>query len=487
MNIFLILINKLFIFFYLFSILIVLFKLMIQRNSLNYYLSFIIILYILPTLGIIYYILFGELKLGILINNRIKYFFFKNTNLFKKFEIKFNFKKKYEIKKLYIYIFKLCKNIKGINSFKFNKLNIINDSNHILKSLIIDINMAKKKIEMIFYIWHIGGLVNKVSEALIFASNRGVKCRLIIDYFGSLLFLKSSYFIKMKLSGIYIIKACNINILNLFLKRFDLRQHRKIVIIDNYIAYTGSMNMIDTKFFKKKYFFEKLVDIMVRIEGSVSKAISIIFSLDWKIETNENILYKNINFNIFPFNYSSLNIIKLIASCPNFSKNLINRTLIRYIYSAKKKLFITTPYFIPTNDLVNAICTASQRGVDVKIILPFNNNSILLKWTSNYFFEELLKSGVSIYQFNYGFIHTKSIVIDKKFSLIGTVNLDIRSLLLNFEITLLIKDTNFIRNLYKIQKYYFSKSKIIEYNIWYKRPYWKKLIEIIFYFLSPIL
>ncbi|MGK2896974.1 MAG: cardiolipin synthase [Candidatus Makana argininalis] len=487
MKTFLNLINKLFIVFYLFLILIILLKLIIKRRSLHYFILFIIILYVLPILGIIYYILFGEIKLGIIINYRIKYFFFKTLKLITNIKIKFHFKKINKIKKFYIYIFKLCKNIKGISSFKFKRINLITNSHNILKSLIIDINMAKKKIEMIFYIWHIGGLVNKVSEALIFASNRGVKCRLIIDFIGSLSFLKSYYFLKMRLSGIYIIEALNINILNFFLKRCDIRQHRKIVIIDNYISYTGSMNMIDPQCFKKKYKFGKLIDIMVRMEGVISKAISIIFSLDWKIETNEDILSKNFNFNILPFHYSSYNIIQLIASYPDFSENSIHKILLTYIYSAKKCLFITTPYFIPTNDLINAICTVSQRGVDVRITLPFNNDSILVKWTSNYYYEELLKSGVTIYQFNYGFIHTKSIVVDKKISLIGTLNLDIRSIFLNFEITLLITDVNFVNNLYKIQKYYFSKSIIIKYNVWYKRPYWKKIIETLFYFLSPIL
>ncbi|MFI4853289.1 MAG: cardiolipin synthase [Candidatus Makana argininalis] len=487
MEIFTNIINKLFIFLYLFLILIIIFKLIIKRNSVNYFLLFLLIFYILPILGIIYYILFGEIKLGIIINNRIKYFFILTYSLIKNYKIKYNFKNINQIKKTYIYMFKLCKNIKGINSFKFNKLNLITNSKNILKSLIIDINMAKKKIEMIFYIWHTGGLVNKVSEALIFAAKRGVKCRLIVDYVGSLSFLKSYYFLKMKLSGIYIIKALNINIFNFFLKRCDIRQHKKIVLIDNYISYTGSMNMIDPKFFKKKYKFGELFDIMVRMEGIISKAISIVFSLDWKIETNENILSKNLNFSILPFNYSSFNTIQLIASYPDFSQNAIHKTLLTYIYSAKKYLFITTPYFIPTNDLINAICTVSQRGVDVRITLPYKNDSIIVKWTSNYYYDELLKSGVTIYQFHCGFIHTKSIVIDKKISFIGTLNLDIRSLLLNFEITLLIKDTNFVNNLNKIQKYYFSKSNIIEYNIWYKRPYWKKIIETIFYFLSPIL
>ncbi|MFI4846820.1 MAG: cardiolipin synthase [Candidatus Makana argininalis] len=429
------------------------------------------IFYFLPILGIIYFILFGELKLGIIINYRIR-FYFKKIN---------------KIKKKYIYIFKLSKNIKGVSSFKFNKLNLITNSSYILKSLIIDINMAKKNIEMIFYIWKEGGLVNKISEALIFAANRGVKCRLIIDYIGSVNFLNSYYFLKMKFSGIYIIKALNINIFNFFLKRCDIRQHRKIIIIDNDISYIGSMNMIDPKFFKKKNIFGKLIDIMVRMEGVVSKAISIIFSLDWKIETNEDILSFNYDFSISPFRYSSSNIIQLITSYPDFSDNSIHKTLLKYIYSAKKIIFITTPYFIPTNEIINALCTVSQIGIDVRIILPLNYDSMLIKWSSNYFFEKLLKSGVSIYQFNYDFIHTKSIIVDKKISLIGTVNLDIRSLLLNFETIMLIKDISFIKNLYKIQKYYFSNSQIIKSNIWYKRPYWKKIIELISYFLSPIL
>ncbi|BAC24512.1 cls [Wigglesworthia glossinidia endosymbiont of Glossina brevipalpis] len=462
-------------------------RILFKRRTVPSAMAWLLIIYVVPFIGAIIYLLLGELNLEKKRIKRSKIIWISALKKIKKLK---NYKEIFTTKNSHIArsLFRLCKHRQGIGGVKSEKINILNDPDNVMQSVINDINLAKISIEMIFYIWHPGGWTNYVVEVLIKAANRGVKCRLILDSAGSKNFLKSIQVKIMRKSGIKIVEALNLNILQIFLRRMDLRQHRKMILIDNYIGYTGSMNMIDPKFFKKNRKIGEWIDIMIRMEGPVASAMRIIFSCDWEIETGENIFYA-------PYDTKKCNIIKkdnnyktqVIPSGPGVSEGVIHQVLLTAIYSAKKILIMTTPYLVPSDDILHAICTASQRGVSVYIIIPKFIDSILVKWASRSFFSELLHAGVLIYQFEGGLLHTKSILVDDQLSLVGTVNLDMRSLWLNFEITLMVDNRNFGKKLKKIQTNYMSLSKVLHLKEWSKRPYWKRIIERFFYFFSPLL
>lgn len=178
---------------------------------------------------------------------------------------------------------------------------------------------------------------------------------------------------------------------------------------------------------------------------------------------------------------------QVIASGPGYTKQIIHQSFLTAIYSAKHELTITTPYLVPSNDLLHAICTASYRGVNVSIIIPKKNDSFMVKWASRSFFSKLLKSGVKIYLFKKGLLHSKSILIDKQLSLIGTANLDMRSLWLNFEITIAIDDKKFGNKLSHLHNEYISHSQLLDPKYWFLRSHWKKIVEKFFYLFSPLL
>jgi cardiolipin synthase len=173
---------------------------------------------------------------------------------------------------------------------------------------------------------------------------------------------------------------------------------------------------------------------MARMEGPVATSMGIVYSCDWEIETGKRILPPPPDVNIMPFEEASGHTIHTIASGPGFPEDLIHQALLTAAYAAKEHLIMTTPYFVPSDDLLHAICTAAQRGVDVSIILPRKNDSLLVGWASRAFFTELLAAGVKIYQFEGGLLHTKSVLVDGELSLVGTVNLDMRSLWLNLRL-----------------------------------------------------
>ncbi|ADP67777.1 cardiolipin synthetase [Buchnera aphidicola str. JF98 (Acyrthosiphon pisum)] len=462
------------------------FRVLIKRRNIPYSMSWLLTIYIIPFIGISIWFFFGELYLGKRqkkIANRIWSISNKWLHELKSCTYIFQIKNS----EVATSIFQLCKNRQGLHGIKSKKIKLLTNTKKIMQILIRDIYLARKNIEMVFYIWKPGGMADDVAIALIDSAKRGIHCRLMLDSAGSIEFFQSPWVEIMRKSGIQVVEALKVNLLRVFLRRVDVRQHRKIILIDNYIAYSGSMNLVDPYLFKKSSGIGQWIDLMTRIEGPIATTMGIIYSCDWEIETGLKILPQLPNKKMLE-NQSNKNAsIQVIASGPGFLKNMIHQALLIAIYSAKRELIITTPYLVPSEDLLEAICTAAQRGVEVSIIIPLYHDSILVKWASRVFFSELLEAGVKIFQFQKGLLHSKSILVDQQLSLIGTVNLDMRSLWLNFEITLVIDDSDFGRNLFCIQNKYISDSQLIDKKAWSMRAYWKRILEKIFYFLSPLL
>lgn len=479
-----------FVFSYSYWILIALvtFKILIKRRTVPSSMAWLLIVYIFPVIGITTYLLLGELYLGKQRSTRTKIVWSTTTQWIKKLK---NYKHIFSTENSDIAspLFKFCEHRQGIGALKNNQIQLFKKTDDIVISLIKDIEFAKNSIDMVFYIWKPGGLVNKITKKLIMAAKRGVRCRLMLDSAGCTDFFNSTYPEIMRKAGVNIVEALHVNPLYIFLRRMDLRQHRKMILIDEYISYTGSMNMVDPSLFKKNIGVGQWIDIMVRINGPITSAMSIIFSSDWKIETGEHISPILLNTHITPKNplQSLGHTIQMIPSGPACPEGIIHQVLLISLYAARKKIIITTPYLVPSDDILYAICTAAQRGVEVHIIVPQHNDSILVKWASRAFFSELLEAGVFIHQFKNGLLHVKSILIDQQLSLIGTVNLDIRSLWLNFEITLVIDSKDFSNELEATQYNYIAHSTLIDQKKWEKRPYWKRIIEHLFYFFSPLL
>ncbi|CSG22280.1 cardiolipin synthetase [Shigella sonnei] len=419
-------------------------RILMKRRAVPSAMAWLLIIYILPLVGIIAYLAVGELHLGKRRAERARAMWPSTAKWLNDLKAcKHIFAE--ENSSVAAPLFKLCERRQGIAGVKGNQLQLMTESDDVMQALIRDIQLARHNIEMVFYIWQPGGMADQVAESLM------------------------------------------VNLMRVFLRRMDLRQHRKMIMIDNYIAYTGSMNMVDPRYFKQDAGVGQWIDLMARMEGPIATAMGIIYSCDWEIETGKRILPPPPDVNIMPFEQASGHTIHTIASGPGFPEDLIHQALLTAAYSAREYLIMTTPYFVPSDDLLHAICTAAQRGVDVSIILPRKNDSMLVGWASRAFFTELLAAGVKIYQFEGGLLHTKSVLVDGELSLVGTVNLDMRSLWLNFEITLAIDDKGFGADLAAVQDDYISRSRLLDARLWLKRPLWQRVAERLFYFFSPLL
>ncbi|GAB7215844.1 MULTISPECIES: cardiolipin synthase [Dickeya] len=461
-------------------------RILMKRRAVPSAMAWLLVIYILPLVGIVAYLLFGELHLGKRRAERARQMWPVTAQWLRDLK---EYRRIFatENSEVARSLFQLCERRQGIGGIKGNQLQLLTSFDDTIKTLIRDIELAQSNIEMVFYIWQAGGLVDHVMNALLLASRRGVKCRILLDSAGSVQFFHSTYPEMMRTAGITVVDALQVNLLRAFLRRMDLRQHRKVILIDNRIAYTGSMNMVDPRYFKQDSGVGQWVDLMVRIEGPVTTTMGVIYSLDWEMETGQRLPPPPPDVNIMPFEQERGHTVQVIASGPGYPEEMIHQALLTAVYSARHQLIMTTPYFVPSDDLQHAICTAAQRGVEVSIIVPYKNDSMMVGWACKAFFTELLAAGVRIYQFEGGLLHTKSVLVDGQLSLVGTVNLDMRSLWLNFEITLVIDDDGFGSDLACVQEDYMSRSRLLNTKEWLTRPYWQRIVERLFYFFSPLL
>ncbi|ENM5765863.1 cardiolipin synthase [Vibrio mimicus] len=459
-------------------------RVVLKRRAVSVSLAWLMVIYIIPFVGVLCYFLFGELNLGRKRAERAKEMFTPFGHWFRSL----NDCQAHVQGGMGAHISRideLCNNRMGIPALSGNTLSLLNSPNEILHSVIEDIERAQYQIRMVFYIWHPGGLADAVASALIQASKRGVDVKLLLDSAGSPRFFRSSWVKMMRDAGIEVVQALEVSPWRIFLRRLDLRQHRKIIVIDDEIAYTGSMNMVDPAFFKQNAGVGQWVDIMVRITGPTVNVLSAIHCWDWEFETGSRMLPKRPECRLDE--NQPQHPIQVVPSGPGMPENLISQVLTLAINQANRSVCITTPYFVPSADLLATLKMTAQRGIKVDIIIPKKNDSLMVQWASRAFYGELLEAGVQIHEFDGGLLHTKSVVIDQQFCLVGTVNLDMRSLWLNFELTLAVDDLEFTQQMHWLQQQYITQSHSIIYSKWEQRPWHHRFLERLFYLFNPLL
>lgn len=385
----------------------------------------------------------------------------------------------------------------GIPALAGNHLELIETPDEILLSIADDIRRARSTCHLQFYIWQEGGKVTEVENALLKAAARGVTCRILVDSIGSRDFIRGMRAKSLIDAGIKIQESLPAGIIKSLFARIDIRNHRKIVVIDGEIAYTGSQNMVDPKFFKQESGVGQWIDVMVRITGPVVESLAGTFVSDWYLESKDQ-LTANLDIggtigditkrtDVHQVEKSGDTAVQLVPSGPGLVPEAIHSLLLTTIYSARDELVLTTPYFVPDESLLTALKSAAQRGIHVTVILPQKNDSKLVHYASQAHFFELAKSGVRIMLFRGGLLHSKTITVDREFSLFGSVNLDMRSFWLNFEATLFIYDRRFAGKIRTLQALYEDDSSEIELQEIERRPVINRFMENLALLIGPLL
>lgn len=452
-------------------------------------LAWILIVTIVPFVGLAAYFLVGERPIGRDRTQRIE----KARPLFQRMTQLLDLRypnAEAHIAKQFQPMATLAENHGGMPPVPGNRIALYPDAQSILQALIKDINNSQRCCDLEFYIWNPGGMADQVGEALMHAAKRGVLCRVLLDELGSAPFWKSPWPAKLRNGGIRLTKGCAIHPLKMQFGRADLRLHRKIVAIDQSIAWTGSLNLVDPAFFKQDAGVGEWVDAMARVEGPAAEALATVFEGDWAVESN-NIpgfgRYLDLMQHTPACAGPGTTVAQAVPSGPSYRSTNMSHLLLSAILDAKQEVIMTTPYFVPDDALLQGLQTAAGRGVDVTLIVPERIDSKLVKYASRSYMDDLLEAGVKIQQYKDGLLHTKSMVVDQSFSVFGSVNLDMRSLRLNYEITLMVYDADFSQQLRTLQDQYLAKSAPINLKTREQRPLRERLLENAAQLVSPLL
>ncbi len=422
--------------------------------------AWVVVILVLPVAGILAYLFFGEVNIGRKRVARLRRVLAGMPALPATAVPADGVNLQTEVPERYQHLFRVGRSISGFEAVGGNSARLLADSNSAIDAMVADIDAAEDHVHLLFYIWlpDINGC--KIVEALKRAATRGVSCRAMADDLGSRSLIRSGHWQAMRQAGVQVAVALPIG--NLLLRpikgRIDLRNHRKILVIDGRITYCGSQNCADPEFrIKEKY--APWVDIMLRFEGPVAAQNQRLFASDWMTYVDENLdeLLRQ------PLQAPEAGIpAQVIGTGPTVRYSAMPELFESLMYAARRELIITTPYYVPDESMQNALCAASYRGVDTTIVLPARNDSWVVAAASRSQYADLLAAGVKIHEYVGGLLHTKSLTLDGEVMLIGSANMDRRSFELNYENNILFYDPELSAQLRQRQQEYIANSRPVE-------------------------
>ncbi len=459
-------------------------RVIMKRTSIGVSMAWLAVIASTPLLGAGCYLLFGEKRLGRRRTVRVAAYREKFEAWQKAFRSNYG-AEQMKLSENARPIQRQVEQLLGFPGLAGNKIKLLDNFQAVFDALVADIDAAQYKCHLCFYIWHEHGRTTDVIEALIRAVERGVDCRALVDAIGSKAFLRSASAHRLREAGVHLTAALPTGILRTFFVRRDLRNHRKIVIIDDKVAYIGSQNLVDPRYFKQNLGVGEWVDAVMRVTGPTAMALDAVFCFDWSVETENACEIPDV-----PASRPKLDIetiVQVVPSGPGLCPQAIYQLLLTGIYAAREQLTITTPYFVPDDAILTALLSAAQRGVEVTLIVPAHNDSRLVRYASVAHFDDLMSAGVQIALFNAGLLHTKSLTIDDSICVFGSVNLDMRSLWLNFEISLFVYDPVVTGLVKDLQETYLAQSYQLDPDVWQQRSAGQRFAENAFRLLSPLL
>ncbi len=477
---------------YALNLLLLLIMIFVERKQPQSVFGWFAVLALFPIGGFVLYMLFGG---GLSIRTRV---YIRRKKRYTQDYLQFvswqriNFDKLRAKNEKYDYAYKLIKFVKSNDNNVFstgNSVKVFTDGPSKLESLKNDLKNAKNNINIEYYIFGDDKTGKEIMDILCQKARSGVKVKLIYDSVGS---LKSPrrFFRKLKKAGGEVAEFfppfMGIRLINF---KINYRNHRKIVVIDGKIAYTGGINLRDDHMGKKKK-VSPWRDTHIRVEGPVVWDLQNIFFNDFRCVKKERLNAKQLVKEGY-FLEDSLkekgNIgAQVITSGPESDQRYIEDAYIRMISFAQKRVYIQTPYFIPDEMFLKALLIAKKTGVDVKVMIPAKPDKRTVYYVTLSFVKELLDAGIEVYFYN-GFLHSKTLLVDDLCVSIGTCNADNRSFALNFELTTLLYDKDFVNYNAQIFEQDMKNSKLLTLSDFNRKFFASKLFQAILRLFSPLL
>lgn len=412
--------------------------------------AWLVVVGALPVLGIVAYLLLGEVSIGRRRVTRVREALARIP--------KYSGGADDIVPGRYRNLFRLGHSVSGFWPVGGNSGRLPADSNATIDAVVADIDAAQKHVHMLFYIWLADNNGRKVIEALKRAAARGVTCRVMVDDVGSRSLVRSPHWRAMREAGIKVASGLAVGnpLLRVLISRIDLRNHRKIIVIDGTITYCGSQNCADPEFLVKAR-YAPWVDAMVRFEGPIAHQNQLLFAGDWMAGVKED-LGDLLRPQVEPSESTSMPA-QVIGTGPTVRYSAMQEVFQSLLFAARREIVITTPYYVPDDSLQTALCATAYRGVDTTVIFPARNDSWIVGWASRSYYADLLAAGVKIHEYVGGLLHTKSLTVDGEITLIGSANMDRRSLELNYENNILVYDVGLTEAMRTRQYDYIAKSR----------------------------
>jgi cardiolipin synthase len=446
--------------------------------------AWIVVIVAVPVIGILAYILLGEVNIGRHRVERMREVLAAMpavtdaagadaTNL------------QADVPERYAHLFRVGYSINRFEPIGGNHARLMQNSNATIDAMVADIDAAQDHVHLLFYIWLPDTNGCKVVEALKRAVARNVTCRAMVDGLGSHIMIGSEHWQAMRAAGVRLATALPIGnpLLRPLRGRIDLRNHRKIVVIDDHITYCGSQNCADPAFLvKAKY--APWVDAVMRFEGPVARQNQHLFAGDWMAQVDDDI--DDLLRRPIPPSKPGLTA-QVIGTGPTVRNSAMPEMFESLMYTARRELVISTPYYVPDEPIQAALCASALRGVATTIVFPAKNDSWIVGAASRSYYGDLLAAGVRIFEYQGGLLHTKSLTLDGEITLIGSANMDRRSFELNYENNILFYDPALTGEMRRRQDTYLARSRPVTAEMVARWPMGRRLWNNTIAMLGPVL
>ena len=363
---------------------------------------------------------------------------------------------------------------------RFNKSRLLIDGEETFRAIFEGIESAKEYILVQFYIIKDDELGRELKTKLIRKARENIRVYFLYDEIGSYK-LSQTYIQEMQDEGI-VTSAFHTTKGKANHFQLNFRNHRKIVIIDGKTAYVGGHNVGD-EYVSKHPKFGAWRDTHVKVEGPVVKLVQYCFTQDWYWATNR---IPDLNWELQKAENGCEEAL-IIASGPADPLETCSLMFVHAIHTARERIWIASPYFVPDGQVLSALKLAVLRGVDVRILIPEKPDHRTVYLASFSYYENTLPFGIKLYRYTAGFMHQKVFLVDSTCAAVGTANLDNRSFRLNFELTLLNYDLSFIKKVEDMLNEDFSRSQTVELTDYTQRSFFFKLAVRSARLLAPIL
>lgn len=437
--------------------------------------SWVLVLTFLPIVGLVLYIVFGQ-------NHRKVRRLTKRMNkgLKGKSEPNYDFLHTLDSEDEYSKLKRLLFNVDEAPVLTGNQVDFFSSGKEKFEHLFEDIRNARQHIHILYYKIGDDKIGNELKQLLIRKAKEGVEVRLVYDDVGSIN-TKSRFFREMKKQGVMV--ACFLPIkFPHFARRVNYRNHRKIVVIDGEIGYTGGINVEDCYIWGLKWGVWQ--DMSVRIRGRGVHALQLVFFKDWYYAYKESIQSSNYFPALASFGNNPL---QVVSSSPVETYENLAEGFFRAITTAQHSIYIQTPYFIPSEELIKALQNASLSGIKVSIMIPKKSDNYFVGAATLSSVRTLLEHNINVYLYTAGFLHSKMIVVDENLVVVGSANMDVRSLELNFETSVFIYDEESAKKGKLIFEHDQQYAECVSLDSWKRRPRLRQYFESVLRLLTPLL